>query len=68
MKLRSLVIRLIVVWIPILPPTPLIAKYQRGGSPTGGPVHLLVTAEARHSSEMSVINRGLAIVVQNSGG
>ena len=33
MKLRSLIIRLIVVWIPIMPPTPLIANPHVQPSP-----------------------------------
>jgi hypothetical protein len=68
MNLRSLVIRLIVVWIPVLPPTPLIARPQREASPTGAPVHVVVTADARHRTEVSLINRELVTVGQNSGG
>jgi hypothetical protein len=68
MNLRSLVIRLIVVWIPVLPPPPLIARQQREASPTGVPVHVLVTAEASCGTEVSVINRELLIVRQHSGG
>jgi hypothetical protein len=57
MNLRSLVIRLIVVWMPVLPPTPLIARAQREGPSTGTPVHVVVTAGARSGTEVSVINR-----------
>jgi hypothetical protein len=57
MKLRSLVLRLIVVWMPVLPPTPLIARAQRDASSMATPVH--VTAEARHGTEVSVIHRAL---------
>ncbi len=59
MKLRSLVIRAILAWVPILPPPPLIA---------GPPVDLVVTGEARFGTEVSVINRALEIVGRNSGG
>jgi hypothetical protein len=55
MKLRSLVVRLIVLWIPVLPPTPLIARAQRQASLIATPVH--VTAAAGRGSEMSVTNR-----------
>ena len=68
MKLRSLVIRLIVVWIPVLPPTPLIARPQREASPRGVPVHVVVTAEASRGANVSAINRESFRVAQNSGG
>src|SRR5882762_3804101 len=55
MKLRSLVLRLIVVWMPVLPPTPLIARAQREAPSMATPVH--VTAEARHGTEVFVIHR-----------
>lgn len=55
MKLRSLVVRLIVVWIPVLPPTPLIARAQRQASLIATPVH--VTAAEGRGTEMSVTNR-----------
>jgi hypothetical protein len=63
MKLRSLVIRLIVVWIPVLPPTPLIARAQRETPLLATPVHL--TPAACRCTETSVINRELVMVVQN---
>jgi hypothetical protein len=66
MKLRSLVIRLIVVWIPVLPPTPLIARAQREASSTENPVHVI--AAARRGTEVSAINRESFILVWNSGG
>jgi hypothetical protein len=66
MNLRSLVIRLIVVWIPVLPPPPLIARPQREASLMATPVH--ATAAARCGTEASVINRGLVVFMQHSGG
>jgi hypothetical protein len=47
MKLRSLVIRAIFAWLPIMPPAPLIARPQREASSMRPPVHVVVTAEAR---------------------
>ena len=66
MKLRSLVVRLIVMWMPVLPPTPLIERPQREASPMATPIH--VTAAASRGAKVSVINRELVIVAQNSGG
>jgi len=44
MKLRYLIIRLIVVWIPVLPPTPLIARQQREISPRRAPARAAVSS------------------------
>jgi len=68
MKLRSLVIRLIVLWIPVLPPTPLIARQQREVSSIRSRVHMVVATEARHTAKVSVINHESVIVERNSGG
>jgi hypothetical protein len=68
MKLRSLVIRMILALVPILPPPALIAKPQREISPTDPLLHVAVTAEARHRTKVSAINRESVTVVQNSGG
>jgi hypothetical protein len=46
MKLHLLIIRLIALWVPVLPPTPLIARAQRAASPIEDPVHLVMIAGA----------------------
>jgi len=68
MKLRSLVIRAILAWVPILPPPPLFAQPPEEVSLAGPPVDLVVAGEARYGTEVSAINRALDIVGQNSGG
>ena len=68
MKLRSLVIRLFVMWMPVLPPTPLLARSQREAPSTGVPVHAVMTAGAHHGTDVSVINRKLVMAGRNSGG
>jgi hypothetical protein len=68
MKLRSLVIRTILAWVPILPPPPLFAQPPEEVSLAGPPVDLVVTGEARFGTEVSAINRAWDIVGQNSGG
>ena len=47
MKLRSLIVRLVVAWIPVLPPAPLIAQLQREASPVRPAVHVAMTADER---------------------
>jgi hypothetical protein len=68
MKLRSLVIRTILAWVPILPPPPLFAQPPEEVSLAGPPVDLVVAGEARFGTGVSVINRALEIVGRNSGG
>jgi hypothetical protein len=65
MKLRSLIIRLILVWMPVLPPTSLIARARREASSMATPLH--VTASARRCTEVCLNNRGLVMVARNSG-
>jgi hypothetical protein len=50
MKLRSLIIRLLVVWMPVFPPAPLIARAQRAALPIEDPVHLVTIAEGTGSA------------------
>jgi hypothetical protein len=53
MKLHLLIIRLIALWVPVLPPTPLIAQAQRAASPVEDPVHLVVIAEVPRGANVS---------------
>ena len=57
MKLRSLVLRLIVVWMPVLPPAPLIARQQREASPSRTPAAVVSNAGTSRGAEPTLHNR-----------
>jgi hypothetical protein len=67
MKLRSLVLRLIVVWMPVLPPAPLIARQQREASPTRTPAAVVETAGMSRGTATTLHNREGIVVAQDSG-
>jgi hypothetical protein len=67
MKLRSLVLRLIVVWMPVLPPAPLIAREQREASPTRTPSAVVETWRTSRGAQPTLHNRERIVVAQDSG-
>ena len=68
MKLRSLIVRLIVLWIPLLPPTPLIARVHQKVSTTENPLNLVGTAKGCLGPDISRLKGDLVIPNSKIGG